>query len=67
MATYTAIIEDTSNSVYAVRAADGIDHAWIGIPVKAAPVVGWAPKGRSPKERLVRKVGCKVYSHTTNT
>lgn len=69
MPTYTAIIEDNTRARFAVRDADGIDHAWIGIPVKGAAGVGYAPKGRNPSERLVRKAGCHILSraHTTNT
>ncbi len=69
MATYTAIVEDGAGNRYAVRDADGISQSWAGIPVKPAAVVGYAPKGRNPRERLVRKAGCHILSrsHTTRT
>jgi hypothetical protein len=50
------IIRTSSGHLFRVRPADGIDHAWHGIPVKRT-ASGFAAKSGAV-ERLVRKAGC---------
>jgi len=52
------IVETSSNQLFRVRPAEGIDHAWIGIEVKK---VGGAyvPKAKA-REQLVRKAETKL-------
>jgi hypothetical protein len=50
------IIRTSAGHLFQVRPAEGIDHAWLGIPVKQAGS-GYAFKARAV-ERLVRKKGC---------
>lgn len=57
--TYRTVVQATSGHFYAVRdAGDGLDHAWIGVPVKAWKG-SYEPKARA-RERLVRKLGCII-------
>ena len=50
---YTAIVEDTSGTRWAVKADARYDHAWIGERV-----------GRCKTKRvvLVRKAGCRIIA-----
>lgn len=57
------IIETTSNQFFAVHDCDGIDHAWIGVPVKRVGGT-WTPKAKA-REILVRKAGSRVIEQTS--
>jgi hypothetical protein len=55
------IIETSAGQRFSVRAASGIDHAWIGVEVKS--VKGqWVPKAKA-REILVRKAATKVIEN----
>ena len=41
------IVETSSNQLFDVRPADGIDHAWIGTEVKRVKGGGYAPKANA--------------------
>jgi len=62
------IIEANCSTIYEVRdAGDGIDHAWIGRPVRRAAGGRWVFRASS-KPRLVRKACTKVLdAHATAT
>lgn len=62
MTRYHSVIEDSSNQRYAVRDDAGMEHAWIGLPVKFSRE-GWLPKVNA-KERLVRKAASRIVSTT---
>jgi hypothetical protein len=53
------IVETSSNQLFDVRPADGIDHAWIGTEVKRVKGGGYAPKANA-RPILVRKAGSRV-------
>jgi hypothetical protein len=53
------IVETTSNQLYKVEPAEGIDHAWLGVEVKRVRGGGYAPKAKA-QPILVRKAGSKV-------
>lgn len=54
------IIETSSNQLYQVRDADGIDHAWIGIRVKKTKA-GYVPVAKA-RDELVRKAATRVIA-----
>lgn len=56
---YTAIVEDTSNTRWAVRNDAAYDHAWLGQKVKRQSGAYVLAKSRL---ELVRKEGCKLIA-----
>jgi hypothetical protein len=55
------IVETSSNQLYRVEPAEGIDHAWIGVEVKRAKGGGYTPKAKA-RPILVRKAGSKMIN-----
>jgi hypothetical protein len=55
------IVETSSNQLFDVKPADGIDHAWLGVEVKRVKGGGYVPKADA-RPMLVRKAGSKVIS-----
>jgi len=51
-------IETSSNQFFRVRAAAGIEHAWIGIEVKRVKGA-WIVKAKA-REMLVRKAATRI-------
>jgi uncharacterized protein (UPF0254 family) len=54
------IVMNSAGDLYRVAAAEGIDHAWTGTPVKKT-AAGYLPKAKAIA-RLVRKAGCVVVA-----
>jgi hypothetical protein len=52
------IIEDSTNRLFRVTDAEGIDHAWKGVEVKKVKGA-YVPKSKA-REILVRKAASKV-------
>jgi hypothetical protein len=55
------IVETSSNQLFDVKPADGIDHAWLGVEVKRVKGGGYAPKAKA-RPILVRKAGSRVIA-----
>ena len=63
MTNATHIVKTSSNAFFAVRDAGdpSFAHVWLGTPVTWRGNV-FAPKGKSPREILVRRAGCRVVA-----
>jgi len=51
---YTAIVEDSSGTLWAVRADAAYDHAWLGERLRQ--------RGKVRRIELVRRAGCRVIA-----
>jgi hypothetical protein len=49
------IVETSSNQLYRVEPAEGIDHAWIGVEVKRAKGGGYTPKAKPDQSSSARQ------------
>jgi hypothetical protein len=55
------IVRETSGQTYRVTGAGpGLEHCWMGVPVKRTPA-GFAPKSNA-RPRLVRRAGCVIVA-----